>query len=233
MFTTAACDNIDHNPSSVTAKDSFHGTGISLIQHPTKAFDGADRGVCLMNNTGARTISPLPQSYTNVPPAALKTKSFTVPPVSGPVRPPNLQATANAKAEEYEWLKRVLEGLGKEKLEKGYWVSWAAYHADMQEAEIPPQAIHALMPLFHENAHSVAMIRHSMDMVSAAVHHLNPGQIPVLCVDQPLYAIAKEIQWTWPNTHGEDHFVILLGGLHIEMAVMKVNCVKHSNIHFC
>ena len=26
-------DNIDHNPSSATAKDSFHGTGTSLMQH--------------------------------------------------------------------------------------------------------------------------------------------------------------------------------------------------------
>ena len=30
LFTIAAADNIDHNPSSQTAKDSFHGTGISL-----------------------------------------------------------------------------------------------------------------------------------------------------------------------------------------------------------
>ena len=33
LFTIAAVDNIDHNPSSATAKDSFHGTGISLMQH--------------------------------------------------------------------------------------------------------------------------------------------------------------------------------------------------------
>ena len=35
VFTTAAVDNINHNPSATTAKDSFHGTGISLVQHPT------------------------------------------------------------------------------------------------------------------------------------------------------------------------------------------------------
>ncbi len=28
----AACDNIDHNLSSGTAKDSFHGKAISLFQ---------------------------------------------------------------------------------------------------------------------------------------------------------------------------------------------------------
>lgn len=35
IFTTAALDNIDHNPSSTTADGSFHGTGISLFQHRT------------------------------------------------------------------------------------------------------------------------------------------------------------------------------------------------------
>ena len=34
VFTTAAVDNIDHNLSSTSAQDSFHGTGISLFQHP-------------------------------------------------------------------------------------------------------------------------------------------------------------------------------------------------------
>ena len=66
------------------------------------------------------------------------------------------------------------------------------------------------------------MIRHSMDIVKAAVQHLNPGQTPVLAADQPLYALAKKIQWTWPATHGEDHFVIMFGGLHIEMATLKL-----------
>ena len=50
----------------------------------------------------------------------------------------------------------------------------------------------------------------------------HPKQVPVLAADQPLYALAKEIQWTWPDSHGEDHFVIMFGGLHIEMAVLKV-----------
>ena len=35
IFTTAAMDNIDHNPSATTATTSFHGTSISVFQHPT------------------------------------------------------------------------------------------------------------------------------------------------------------------------------------------------------
>ena len=66
------------------------------------------------------------------------------------------------------------------------------------------------------------MIGHSMNMIQAAVHHLNAGQVPVIAVDQPLYAIAKQIQWTWPDSHGESNFVIMFGGLHIEMTILKV-----------
>ena len=62
------------------------------------------------------------------------------------------------------------------------------------------------------------MIRLSMDVVKRAVHLLNPGQVPVLTLDQPLFTIAKQIQWNWPDVYGEEKFVILLGGLHIEMA---------------
>lgn len=48
---------------------------------------------------------------------------------------------------------------------------------------------------------------------------LNPGQIPVTVFDQPLLAIAKYVQWKWPVTHGESVHVVMLGGLHIEMAL--------------
>lgn len=36
-----------------------------------------------------------------------------------------------------------------------------------------------------------------------AVEFLNPGQIPVVTADQPLFALAKFVQWKWPNIHGE------------------------------
>lgn len=60
-----------------------------------------------------------------------------------------------------------------------------------------------------------------MNMIRNAVLRLNPGQIPVAALDQPLYALAKQIQWKWPDTHGEQHYVLLLGGLHTEMAFLK------------
>ena len=53
------------------------------------------------------------------------------------------------------------------------------------------------------------------------VQHLNPGQTPVLTCDQPLFTLAKQIQWKWPDTYGEDKLVVMFGGLHIEMTALK------------
>ena len=42
IFTTACVDNIHHSPSSRTAKESFHGTAISLTQHRKTEDEGID-----------------------------------------------------------------------------------------------------------------------------------------------------------------------------------------------
>ena len=58
--------------------------------------------------------------------------------------------------------------------------------------------------------------------IQKAIHKLNPGQCPGVAVDQPLFATVKQIQWHWPNQFGEDKFVILMGGLHIDMAALRL-----------
>ena len=57
--------------------------------------------------------------------------------------------------------------------------------------------------LFPDDSKYVAMIRHSMDVVQRAAHLLNSGQVPVLTLDQPLFPIAKKIQWNWPDMYME------------------------------
>ena len=61
-----------------------------------------------------------------------------------------------------------------------------------------------------------------MDINKLSVNHLNPGQVPVIAFDQPLFAVAREIQWNWSDLYGEKKFVVMFGGLHIEMAFLKV-----------
>ena len=65
-----------------------------------------------------------------------------------------------------------------------------------------------MLPLFAEEASSG---------IYAAALHVNPGQIPVICVDQPLPEKLEKVQWFMHSQYGEDTFVILLGGLHKEM----------------
>ena len=52
----------------------------------------------------------------------------------------------------------------------------------------------ALHPLFYEKAATPAMIKHGMDVKKWTIQYLNPGQIPVTTLDQPLFALAKLIQ---------------------------------------
>ena len=77
------------------------------------------------------------------------------------------------------------------------------------------------MPLFYEKAATPAMVKHGMDVIQDAITLVNPGQIPVIAFDQPLFTIAKTVQWKWPDTHGEGKFVVMLGGLHLEMALLE------------
>ena len=42
-----------------------------------------------------------------------------------------------------------------------------------------------------------------------------------MTVDQPLFALAKEIQSAKPETLGEDKLLVMMGDLHIEMTFMK------------
>ena len=75
--------------------------------------------------------------------------------------------------------------------------------------------------MFRDAAHSLATICHALTIIKTAVGSVNAAQIPVVTLDQPLYAIAKQIQWTWPNRFGEHNFLFMLGGLHIEMVFIR------------
>lgn len=78
-----------------------------------------------------------------------------------------------------------------------------------------------LFTFFLGSAHIVAIIKPSMDAVMIAVEHHNPCHNSVVTFDQQLFALAKEIQWNWPQESGEKMLVDLLGGLYIEMVALK------------
>ena len=78
LFSVAALDNIDHNPSSTTASSSFHGTSISIFQFPTQDKPGDCRPPLTVPPTGNQKHR-LPESYGNVPPVSLTATTVSVP----------------------------------------------------------------------------------------------------------------------------------------------------------
>ena len=88
---------------------------------------------------------------------------------------------------------------------------------DLMLLDSPKKSIEALLPLFHDKAATPEMIHHGMNLLKKNTEHLNPQQVPAMVVDQPLYDLAKKN--AVDLTSSEDKFVVMLGGLHIELAL--------------
>lgn len=207
VFTLAAVDNIDHDPKATTARTSFHGTSISLFQSTARGEPRAELDV----KKKIKKIPDLPESYTKVKPAFLD--KCPVPPL-GDI--PTLPAAPNLKPE-YDWLQSVAL---TEVYDNTINVTWSAHNAQQVRDLHFDVDMSAIMPLLRDHSNEVSTIKHTMDKVKDVINHLNPSQSPVLAVDQPLFALAKQIQWKWPQMYG--NFVILMGSLHIEMAALRV-----------
>ena len=89
-----------------------------------------------------------------------------------------------------------------------------------QSDPVDPFSVIALLPLFPEISATIAMVKHEMEYLRRNTNYLNPGQTLIMAFDdQPLFALAKYVQWSWAKSLVEQSFVVMLGGLHIEMAL--------------
>ena len=126
LFTTSAVDNIDHNHSATTATISCHGTGISVFQHPVSStFSDSRTFEFKGQKPKSKAISCLPETYTNVKPAFLKSKP-NPPILQTPMCMFDLDYFVRNLRLEYEWLQFV--SLTNEVLDVET-VSWSAYHS--------------------------------------------------------------------------------------------------------
>ena len=58
---------------------------------------------------------------------------------------------------------------------------------------------------FHENAHTY--MRHDYPFnKNGVVDHVNPDQVPIIAMDQPIFALGKQLQWTMSDIYGEDRY---------------------------
>ena len=163
-----------------------------------------------------RKVRQLPSCYAELRPVASTGKQNIVPYTDGLIHPTSLDTVVQGRDREVTWLRKAVTSLERKQPEKDEFISWSAYHANLQEEPITAPAITPMLPMFHEAAHTLAMIKHAMTLVQSLTEHVNPRQIPVIA------ALAKKVQWNWPTLHGEDHIIVMFGGLHIEMAILKV-----------
>ena len=136
VFTTSAVDNIDHNPSSTTAlaRDSFHGTAISLTNHISDSCPGVERNAIHINtSTWRKTVANTATNYTIVSPASLHNKHPTVPLIANSVMP-TVHSGIDVSQQEQQWLNTVLQHLDTYDHEKDAYISRAAYHAQSQSS---------------------------------------------------------------------------------------------------
>ena len=60
------------------------------------------------------------------------------------------------------------------------------------------------------------MVRHCMDINKKLTKHISPLQKQVIItVVQPVYALGKQLQWSFPDKYAD--VVWTMGALHIEM----------------
>ena len=112
-----------------------------------------------------------------------------------------LQST---KDDEYQWMEHVrVVSESDNSGDRETYHGQLTMQADNQVHRFQgPHYLHCCL-CFMRRQSLFAMIQHSMDMLQQATHALNPGQIPVIAFDQPLYALAKQIQWDKEDVYGK------------------------------
>ena len=100
-------------------------------------------------------------------------------------------------------------------------IAWSAYYTSLKDENVPSDCcitLTQLLPLFNDKAATLAMMKHGINILRSAIEF---GQITGMVFDVPLFALAKFVRWKWPEMHGENKFIAMFGGLHIEMAMCR------------
>ncbi|KAE8746646.1 hypothetical protein FOCC_FOCC006630 [Frankliniella occidentalis] len=227
LFTVFCLDNINIHTSSSTSKTGsmINGTGISALQFRTPEFQGTARTLNPEQpdfSSNRRFVPSLPESYSNVQGKFLHCKKPQLPLLSSADVDSLLPAVSVSNYWKYEeaWLRHVSDNCEGEVKELN--LSWSAFHASLQPSSdsIVP-GVNALLPLFYEDSATVSMICHGMKIAREITNIVNFGQTSVLCMDAPLFALAKLIQWNWPEIYGEKKLFVLFGPFHIEQACLR------------
>ena len=213
VFTTGAVDNIDES-----GRTELHGTAISLTNHLTHENTGISPPPFRLDAPEDATVN-LPGDFAIVPYIDEYAGEITLSTMPDGSAVPTFTKNPRAGVPEDAWLNHVhnVTTQMNGKLQEMP-VTFSGFHSHGQQAEyIRPRDIVGIFPIFEEKASTMAMQKHAMLVVKKAVDFINPGQIPVIVGDCPLYAQQKKCQWVYPDEVGETRMVSFMGLLHIEM----------------
>ena len=213
IFTLSAIDNLDHNPSSSTAKDSFHGTVISIFQFQTNQDDSFKFELSKTSRNNHRPPS-LPSYYTNVKP----TKSTPSTPRISTINSMNSMDVDHFDESE-DWFNYIHNHLDDEEmLRRCNQASFCA--SQVQDPGIKCSSV--MLPLLQDKVATQGMVRHTMDVIDQVHKKLKLDQPLVITADQPVYVIGKQIQWLYPDEYGYQKVLLMMGPLHIEISFLNL-----------
>ena len=185
IFTTVAIDNIDHNSTSSTAQNHFHGTFISVFQHSTDKFHlQIQNGLPVELDDCGSAPKKLPHFYTEIQPMP-KVKSDIPIQLTNTARVYN-NTFKNAFDENKHWLEGVRKSLKCNNDDRK--ISWCAFHQErlINMSDSCRTSISTLLPLIHKSIKSPAMCANCMRVIRKLIQHLNPTQIAVITGNQPV-----------------------------------------------
>lgn len=216
VFVTYDMDNLDNRNTGNFSQDEFHGTALSATNHLSCENQGVQRAPIQLDFSDT-SVPQLPDSYAIIHPVELDNSPLFAPrSINGQVRPSH-DLVQGAKLKDESWMTHVTTVLQQDTLPEEEVITWSGYNSRLMGPDsLKPRAVLAVFPLFPDKAASPSMIKHAMQLTMQGTEFLNPGQTGVLGADQPIYAIAKQLQWTFPDTLGEDKLVLMMGALHIE-----------------
>ncbi|KAJ8378159.1 hypothetical protein AAFF_G00245450 [Aldrovandia affinis] len=195
VFTTGGVDNINES-----VRIELHGTAISLTNHLTHENMGVDPPPLTLDAT-----TKLPDDFAIVPYIAEYAGDIILSSIPNGTARPAFAENCLAWVPDEAWLNHLHKVLiEKDGMLQETPVTYSGFFSHGQRKEdVRPRATVGVFPVFYDKASSMAMQKHSMLVVMKTIEFLNPGQVPVIEGDCPLYAQQKKCQWEYPNEVGE------------------------------
>lgn len=134
-------DNIDHNPTATTAQCSFHGTSISVFQHPSYENKGETHASLKLGEGKLKKVPDFPEAYTNVQPS--NSKEIPQPLVTTSFALRTIDSTRAHPKQEFTWLEKLNL---TEEVEDTVSITWSAHHASQMTAQQFEVSVMSLLP---------------------------------------------------------------------------------------